>query len=391
MGVLNVLLIIGLLTWIFLGVLHAWSAFSITVLSPGTTEETPAALPRVSVIVAARDEEEALPATLDSLLKLDYPDYEIILVDDASTDRTGIIAEEYARTAGGRLKVLHIQKPPAGWTGKVHALHLAARAAQGKWLLATDADVVHHPQSLARGITLAGRRGLDLLSLVPQIEVGSFWEKVVLPLFSLGIASRYPLPVVNNPRCRGTTAVGAFILMRRQELESLGGYAQIKGTVIDDLRLAELFKRNGRRTYLAVTRGLLRTRMYRNGHEVWEGLCRTSFEGLNFSVARVLTALALMIVVDILPWGVALSLVGRDAWAGQSLWAGATALLAFSTCLVSALVYLPFLLVLRLSPLYVFTLPLAAAFYAGVMLDSMLASIFRSGVRWKGRRCPPAV
>ena len=392
MLILNLLLLLGLLTWLSLGILHVWNACALTVLHPGQDIQTSTALPRVSIILAARNEEEALPATLDSLLKLDYPDYEVILVDDASTDRTGTIAEEYAqRTAAGRLKVIHNQGRPDGWTGKVHAMHLAARAAQGEWLLATDADVVHHPQALLRAMSLALRRGLDFLTLVPQIEVGSFWERVGLPLFSFAIASYYPLFLVNNPRCHRALGVGAFILMRRRELEALGGYAQIKGTVIDDLRIAELFKFNGRRTCLAATWGLLRTRMYGNGQEVWEGLCRTSFEAMGFSVTKVLAAVVLIVIFDILPWLTVLALAWRGVWPGHSLLPPSTMALALSTCLLSALVYLPFLLVLRVSPVYVFTLPLAAAFYAGVALDSMLASVFRSGVRWKGRDYPPPV
>jgi chlorobactene glucosyltransferase len=392
MCVLNVLLIIGLLTWILLGILHARSACGLTVLRPGKDENPPTALPKVSVILAARNEEAALPATLDSLLELDYPDYEIILVDDDSTDRTGTIADEYAqRTALDRLKVIHHRERPAGWTGKVYALHLAACAAQGEWLLATDADVVHHPQALRLAMSLARRRGLDMLSLVPQIEAGSFWERVVLPLFALAIASGYPLVLANNPRFRRATAVGAFILMRRRELESLGGYARIKGTVIDDLRLAELFKRNGRKFYLAASRGLLRTRMYQNCREVWEGLRRTAFEAMGFSVVRVLAALALILVAAVLPWATTLALAFRDVWAGHPLLADSILWLAFSTCLTSALVYLPFLIIMRVSPLYVFTLPLGAAFYAGVAADSMLVSIFRAGVRWKDRHYPPPV
>jgi hypothetical protein len=179
--------------------------------------------------------------------------------------------------------------------------------------------------------------------------------------------------------------------MRRKELETLGGYTQIRSTVIEDLRLAELFKWNGRRMYLAATRGLLQTRMYENVREVWEGLCRTSFEGLRFSVARVFAALVLLLVADILPWATALTLAGRALGSGHALGADLTFRLALATCLTSALVYLPFLIVLRVPPQYVFTIPLAAAFYGGVAVDSMLASIFRSGVRWKGRHYPPPV
>jgi hopene-associated glycosyltransferase HpnB len=391
MLVLNLLLAFGVMTWLLLAIVHGWSARCTVVLRPGQAQQT-GAFPSVSIILAARNEEAALPATLDSLLKLEYPDYEIILVDDASTDRTGAIAEEYARGAApGRLRVIHNQARPADWTGKVHALHLAAQVARGEWLLATDADVVHHPQALAQGMSLALRRELDFLTLVPQVEVGSFWEKVVLPLFAFVIASSYPLILANNPRCRRALGVGAFILMRRRELEALGGYARIKSSVIDDLRLAELFKFNGRRTYLAATWGLLRTRMYRNGREVWEGLRRTSFEATGFSIAKALALVVGIAILNVLPWLTVLVLAGRSLGPGHAPLPTPTMLLALATCLLGALVYLPYLLMMRISPLYVFALPLAAGFYAGVTLDSMVSSVFRSGVRWKGRHYLPPV
>jgi hopene-associated glycosyltransferase HpnB len=389
MFVLNFLLALGLLAWLLLAILHAGNAIGLTLLDAGQPAVAPAALPKVSIILAARNEEDALPAALDSLLNLAYPDYEIVLVDDDSTDRTGAIADAYARRSAGRLTVIHKHARPADWSGKVHALHTAAQKSQGEWLLATDADVVHHPQALARGMALALGRRLDLLSLAPQIEMSSFWECAVLPLFALGIASAYPVFLVNCSRFRRATAVGAFILLRRRELESLGGYAQIKGTVIDDLRLAQLFKDNGRRICLAATRGLLRTRMYRSAGEVWEGLRRTAFEAMGFSVLKVLAALALIFVTGILPWLTVLAATGRGigpAWAPPL---HPTLLLAFAACGMNALVYLPFLLILRVSPLYVFTFPLAAVFYTGVTLDSMVSSLFRTGVRWKGRDYPP--
>jgi hypothetical protein len=264
---------------------------------------------------------------------------------------------------------------------------LAARTASGGWLLATDADVVFHPALLRLGISCALERRVELLSLAPDVELGSLWERVVLPAFSLLIAVLFPLRLVNDPKSRYATGVGAFILMRRAELEALGGYERLKSTVIEDLRIAQLFKRNGRRIHLGMTRGLFRTRMYKGLRELWEGLSRAAFEGAGFSVARVLACVTVGTVAVVLPWVATLARLLR----GMSPRHDPALLLALAACVISLLVYLPVPLFFRLSPLYALALPLAALFYSLLALDSMLVSIAGRGVRWKGRRYrPPA-
>ena len=129
--------------------------------------------------MAARNEEEALPAALESLLALDYPDFEVVLVDDDSQDRTGAIADEWASkpAARGRLKVLHNKTLPPQWHGKVHALHLASSAASGEWILATDADMVLHLSVLRVAVSFALERRVQFLSIIPELEFGSFLGK----------------------------------------------------------------------------------------------------------------------------------------------------------------------------------------------------------------------
>ena len=197
--------------------------------------------PKVSIILAARNEEQALPAALESMLALDYPDFEIVLVDDDSRDRTGAIADAWVTkpVARGRLKVLHNKQLPPDWHGKVHALHLAANAATGEWILATDADVVFHPSILRVAMSCALGRGVQFLSIVPELEFGSFWEKVVLPAFAFLISSIFPLHQVNDPGSSRALAAGAFILMKREDLNALGGYSRLRKVLIEDLRLAE--------------------------------------------------------------------------------------------------------------------------------------------------------
>jgi hopene-associated glycosyltransferase HpnB len=344
--------------------------------------------PKVSIIVTARNEEQALPAALQSLLALEYPRLEIVLVDDDSRDRTGAIADEWALNpaAKGRLKILHNRSLPPNWHGKVHALHLAASAASGEWILATDADLVFHPSILRVAMSCAIERGVQFLSIVPELEFGSFWERVVLPAFSFLITSIFPLHQVNDPTSSRALAAGALILMKREDLNALGGYARLRNVLIEDVRLAGLFKHHGRRIYLAASRGLFRTRMYSSGGEMFEGLSRSAFEGSGYSVAKILEAMLLANLLAVFPWAVLIARILRDMrFAGAALH-DPSLLVALVACALASLVYLPFIRYFRVPVLYVFALPLATLFYSCVAVNSTFAGILGGGVPWKGRR-----
>jgi len=374
--------------WCVMGV-RTFRSLRGTIILPVNSPPSPLkSFPRVSIIVAARNEEEALPAALQSFLALDYPDFEIVLVDDDSQDRTGAIADEWASkpAAGGRLKVIHNKQLPPAWHGKVHALHLAAGAASGEWILATDADMVLHPSILRVAMSCALERGVQFLSIIPELEFGSFWEKVVLPAFSFLITSLFPLHLVNDPTSSRALAAGAFILMKRQDLAALGSYQRLKNVLIEDLRLAELFKRHGRRIYLAASRGLLRTRMYSSGREMFEGLSRTAFEGSGFSVPKMLGAMFLANLLAVFPWVALIVRVLRDTRLHVPVWHDPFLLLALAACSVASLVYYPFLRHSRVRFLYVFALPLATLFYSCVSIYSTLTTVAGRGVSWKDRR-----
>jgi chlorobactene glucosyltransferase len=373
--------------WCGLGAFTFWSLRGATILRANQPASPLESSPKVSIIVAARNEEDALPAALESMLALDYPDYEIVLVDDDSRDRTGAIADEWAAkpSAKGRLKIIHNRTLPPGWSGKVHALHLAANAASGEWVLATDADIVFHPSTLRVAMSSALEHGAHFLSIVPEFEFGSFWEKVVLPAFTFLISSLFPLRLVNDPQSSRAIAAGAFILMKREDLNALGGYARLKKVVIEDLRLAQLFKRNGRRIYFAASRGLFHTRMYSSGREMFEGLSRSAFEGTSFSVPKVLGGVLLGNLLAVLPWVALITRMVRDSRLMGPALHDPSLFVALLACAVASLVYLPFILHLRVPVPYVFALPLAALFYSCVSVNSALASIVGRGVPWKGR------
>lgn len=388
MRVLEILCWSSMIVWLVVGAFYFWNASGATILKPATPSPHRKRLPKVSILVPARNEDDALPAALESFLKLDYPHYNVILVDDHSSDRTGFIAEEFARRpeAAGKLKVIHKKDLADGWTGKVHALHTALGQADGEWILATDADVVFHPQLLRLAMELALDQKTQLVSVLPEMDFSSFWEKVVLPSFTLLLATIFPLRGVNHPKFPRAIAAGAFILMRADDLRELGGYEKLRSAVIEDVRTAELFKRNGRRIRLALSRGLFRTRMYRDVRELWDGLSRSAFEGAGFSVVKVLAGVLAAVLFGLVPWvsvpvlALLISLVGSNPSIDSALHA------SLAACGMACLIYLPVVLFFRLRAYYIFALPLAIMFYALVSLNSMFLGAWREGVGWKGRR-----
>ncbi len=193
---------------------------------------------------------------------------------------------------------------------------------------------------------------------------------------------------MNAPQSLRAIAAETFILMRADDLKGLGGYDRLRTAIIEDLRVAEMLKWNGRRIYLATTLDMLHTRMYRSAHELWEGLSRSAFEGTGFLIAKVLAAFVTGTFLAVLSWASALAFVLRNAWLGYSSIRGPTLLLALGACGMSSLVYGVFLIIFRVSPLYVFTLPLAVVFYSAVAVNSALATLVGRGVSWKARRHP---
>ncbi len=388
---LQLVLLMVLVAWLGAGVFLFWNARGMSVLRPATALPMPHPPPRVSIIVAARNEEKALPAALDSLLHLDYPDYEIILVDDDSTDSTPSIADDFARRpeARGRLRVIHNHGLPPGWRGKVHALSLAETAVTGDWVLATDADVVVHPALLRLAVSLASQTGARLVSITPQLDFSCFAERAVLPAFSFLLALAFPPRLVNHPKSRCALGVGAFLLMRRDDLRALGGYARLRGTLVEDLRMAQLFKRNGRAIHIAVGRDLFHTRMYDGWREMFEGLARTAFEGVGFSLRNIFAGLVVGLGAAVLPWAAALYLLLAAFTRGIPLRHDPTFLLAAVTTAISVVVYAPLVTFCGLSPLYALALPLATLFYSAAAVTSAVLTLAGPGIRWKDRMYPP--
>jgi len=223
-------------------------------------------IPEVSIIVPARNEEASVGPCLESLTAQTGVAFEIIVVDDGSTDRTREIAESFAG-----VRVISAGPLPAGWTGKNNAMFAGAREASGKWLLFTDADTVHVLGSLARALAEAKENKADLLSYSPEQIAVTFWEMAVLPVAFAELARQYPPRKVSDPASPLAAANGQYILIRRETYDAVGGHAAIADNLLEDVALARAVKGAGRSIRFRYAADAVRTRMYRDFRQLREG------------------------------------------------------------------------------------------------------------------------
>jgi glycosyltransferase involved in cell wall biosynthesis len=231
-----------------------------------TAAETVSGRPTVSVIVPARNEEASLGACLKSLTNQAGVSAEVIVVDDASTDRTREIAHSFPS-----VRVMDAGPLPARWTGKNNAMGAGAAVAGGEWLLFTDADTVHLPGSLARAVAEARRLGASLLSYSPEQEVHGFCQKAVMPVIFAELAATYRPALVSDPGSPAAAANGQYILIARAAYDAIGGHAAVSASLLEDVALAKAVKASGRRIFFRFGGDAVRTRMYRSFSQLREG------------------------------------------------------------------------------------------------------------------------
>ncbi len=221
--------------------------------------------PQVSVIIPARNEEASLGACLESLVSQSGLEFEIIVVDDHSTDRTHEIAQSFVN-----VRVIEAGPLPEGWTGKNNAVATGAREARGQWLLFTDADTVHSPGSLARALAEANQNIVDMLSYSPEQIAVSFWEMAILPVVFAELARQYPPSKVSDPASAEAAANGQYILIRRETYDAIGGHAAVASEILEDVALAKRVKVSGHKLRFRYSESV-RTRMYRTFAQLREG------------------------------------------------------------------------------------------------------------------------
>ena len=349
---------------------------------PGTPKAGPERLPSLSVIIPARNEEGPLGACLDSLAEQDYRSsggsLEVIVVDGGSSDRTGAIARAH------RIGATVLPEPPLpdGWVGKNWACHQGYLRSQGEYLLFLDADLVLAPPVLRRAVGQAREERTGLLSLASRIVMQGFWERVVLPLFTQFVLVYFVAPRANVDHSHRAMANGQFMLFTRECYASVGGHEAIRGTILEDVRLAQRVKGLGHRLRVYWTPDWVTTRMYADRREMWEGLLK-NLHGTDFSASRQLALAGLVALFFLLPLGVlGTSLAGALA----PVWG------IFSAVLVgiTAVKQVGFQRTLEGggSGVYGLLYPVAAVFYLGLFSASLSRGLRGREVTWKGRAYP---
>lgn len=266
---------------------------------PSLAEVTPIAGPRVSVVIPARNEAHQVRTVIESVLASSYPDIEVIVVDDRSTDTTAAVVEALA-AAHPALRLVRGTPLPEGWYGKPWACQQGAKVATGAFLLFTDADTRHEPELLGRALAMLQREGADLFTVAPRQLVVTFWERAIMPQVWLLLGFRFHPTRVNAARSpRAVVANGQFMLFPRASYDALGGHAAVRGEVVEDLAMAQRVVASGRRLYMAFAYEFMATRMYRNLREIVEGWSKNLFIGSQQSLGPhpVLRAMAPLLLV----------------------------------------------------------------------------------------------
>jgi chlorobactene glucosyltransferase len=347
---------------------------------------TGADAPRVSILVPARNEERrVLAACVRSILAQDYPSFEVVTVDDRSTDATPLILRGLA-AADVRLRVVAGTEPPRGWLGKPHALQQALDASRGEWVLATDADMIFHPSALRTAVAYAVERRSDALTLIPHFEAHTFWERVFVPTWGWGALVLFPPELVNRDGWPLALGLGGFFLIRRRALARVEGFAAVRADVLDDMRLAARLKASGGRLHAEYARALIRTRMYTNFAELWESSTKNWYAILGFSPLLTAATLLWMFSVGVLPSLLAATAaLALIAGAGGEQWPR----LLIPALAAHALHVLLLALVNRRTGVparYAFAAPLGYALSCAVLLGSAFGVLTGRGVSWKGRK-----
>lgn len=222
--------------------------------------------PQVSVIIPARNEEASLGACLESFNQQDRFGFEVIVVNDQSTDRT----KEIAQSIPG-IQVINADPLRPGWTGKNNAIATGLRLVRCHWILFTDADTIHLPGSVRRALEEAREHQADMLSYSPEQIAVTFWEQATLPVVFAELASQYPPSKVSDPKSPEAAANGQYILVKREAYEAIGGHAAVAGEILEDVALARAFKKAGYKIRFRYAPDAVRTRMYRNFRQLREG------------------------------------------------------------------------------------------------------------------------
>lgn len=331
--------------------------------------------PLVSVLVPARNEGGNIEKCILSLLEQDYPNYEVIVLDDNSEDDTLIklekIKEEYPH-----IEIFSNDVLLDGWTGKNFSCHTLSRYAKGEWLLFTDADTVHSSDSITSSIEAIIAERAELLSIMPELVMKSLSEKLFMPLAHFALLSFLPLGLMNTIKDpRAVIAMGPFMLINAEFYRKIGGHEKIKDKIVDDLQIAQEVKRNGGKVVFMDGQDIVTVRFYNNLKDLWNGFSKNSFGAFDNSPLILLIFLSLNFVIYLLPFFLFLSGILRFQF--YLLPSIQVFLITFHRYILSVR--------FRINLLLIFLHPAALIFGFLIALNSMQLTLLNKAMVWKER------
>jgi len=372
--ILTSLAAISLLIWIYLLLARGsfWRIKS-NLISPAAT----AAPANIVAVIPARDEAENIGHAVESLLTQSLP-IRVIVVDDASSDGTAEIARAAAArvNAMDRFQVLTGKPLQSGWTGKLWAVSQGLDRALEQnpdYVLLTDADILHGPNSLRDLVPIARSRDYGLTSLMVKLACDSFAEKALIPAFVFFFLQLYPPAWIHDPQSKTAGAAGGCMLVRPSALARIGGISAIRNEVIDDCALARAIKRSGDKIWMGLTSETLSIRPYRTFSEIGRMISRSAFNQLRHSTLLLIATIAGLLITYIVPPLALLSGNTKTVLLGAAAW------------LLMTILYLPIVRFYGRSWLWALTLPAVALFYIGATIHSAVRYWTGRGGAWKGR------
>jgi chlorobactene glucosyltransferase len=366
--------------------------YHLSIVIPESEPSNRVNLPMISVIIPARNEARNIRRCLVALDSQTYPNLEVIIVDDRSTDTTPRILAEFAAETQSRsqmgasptFRIVQGSNLPVGWAGKPHALDQGYAVSQGEWLCFIDADTFASPHLITSTFQAARSLEADMLSILTYQELNTFWEKVILPIVFTALSVGFPAERVNDPQKPDAIANGQFILISRAVYQAVGGHKAVRGEIAEDRALAALVKGDGYRLVIGDGRDLARTRMYTSLPEIWEGWTKNIFLGLQDR----LWLLALGAIVGLI------GALALPLWTMLSFYWALTSgsLLAYLAAAQSIILWTYLLYkrvqvshAMEISSWYALTLPLGAFLFTLMMFTSAYRVLSGKGVVWRGR------
>ena len=365
-------MVISLIIWLAIGLLpwQPWRTREQLDTAPEKDLTNEIDLSEVTVLIPARNEADTIKTTLTSL-QSQADDLQIIVIDDESEDNTASVVASLEMM---NLKLIQGKPGEHGWSGKIWALEQGRNQVTTPYILLLDADIALSPGVIKTLLWKLKQEDRGMISLMAELRMQSLFEKLLMPAFIFFFKLLYPFQLSNQGKYGIAAAAGGCILIKSHVLDEIGGFAAIRGALIDDCSLAAAVQKSGYSTWIGLTHSATSLRPYENLASIWKMVARTAFTQLHHSVLLLCLCIVLMTLAFIVP---VLTLISGSL---------AFQCISFFTLLLQFALFLPVLNYYRIHPVWTLSLPIAGFLYLLMTCDSAKKHIMGDGAEWKGRK-----